>query len=229
MKPTFVYRFANWFSRKFMLPFYGTLEVKGAANVPLTGPLIVASNHLNDGDPGILAWGIPRRLIFMTKVELFKFPVLKQFLEAYGAFPVRRGEADLAALRSASEVLKGEGALVIYPEGTRSGLAARMRKAHSGTGLIALRSGVPVLPVAITGSQHMAMPKMFAKPFRHWRITLTIGEPFVLPKPERLNGEAAEAATEAIMAKIAALLPESYRGYYGRSENAESAPLAGDI
>jgi 1-acyl-sn-glycerol-3-phosphate acyltransferase len=211
------------------LPFYATLEVKGIENVPPSGPVVVVANHLNDTDPGILAWSLPRHLFFMTKVELFKIPVLKQFLQAYGAFPVRRGEADLGALRTASEILKRGDALVIYPEGTRSGAAARMRKAQAGTALVAMRGDYPILPCAITGSLYMALPFMFVKPFRRWRITLTIGEPFVLPKPERLNAEAAEAGTQVIMEKIAALLPESYRGYYGSSESAgASAPLAGD-
>ncbi len=215
-----VYRLANWVGRQFLLKPYGTVEIHGSENVPLNGPLIVVSNHLNDGDPGILAWGIPRKLVFMTKAELFKIPLLKQFLEAYGAFPVRRGEADIAALRTAKEVLAKDLTLVIFPEGRRSGAEATMRQAHPGTALIALRAGVPVLPCAITGSQHMLMPMMFLKPFRRWRIILTIGEPFVLPKPERLNGAAAQEGTEIIMRKIASLLPPDYRGYYG------STPLA---
>jgi 1-acyl-sn-glycerol-3-phosphate acyltransferase len=229
MKAPLTYRLSNWLTRYCVLPFYARLEVRGVENVPHDGPLVVVANHLNDADPGILSWGLPRRLIFMTKVELFKFPVLKQFLEAYGAFPVRRGEGDLGALRAASEILKEGGALVIYPEGTRSGAAARMRQAHPGTALVAMRGDYPILPCAITGSQHMAMPFMFLKPFRNWRITLTIGEPFVLPKPERLNSEAAAAGTQVIMEKVAGLLPESYRGYYGSSGNAEQqAPLAGE-
>ncbi len=231
MKPSLIYRLAKWVTRYLMLPLYGSIEVKGAENIPSSGPLVVAANHLNDADPGVLTWSIPRGLVFMTKAELFKVPGLKQFLEAFGAFPVRRGEADLGALRAASEILKRGDALVIFPEGTRSGGSARMRKAHSGTALIALRGNYPILPCAITGSQHMGMPLMFLKPFRRWRITLTIGEPFVLPKPERLNGEAAAAGTQVIMEKIASLLPESYRGYYGSSEHPEESepPLAGEL
>lgn len=226
-----VYRLANSLTRRFVLPFYATLEVRGVENVPPDGPLVVAVNHLNDGDPGILGWSIPRKLVFMTKAELFKVPVLKQFLEAYGAFPVRRGEADLGALRAAGEVLKAGDALVIFPEGKRSGEPARMGKAQAGTALVALRSDVPVLPCAIIGSQHMAMPKMFLKPFQRWHITVTIGEPFVLPKPARLNAEAAAEGTQVIMEKIAALLPEGYRGYYGSKPAAEDPkpPLAGDV
>lgn len=226
-----VYRFANWFTRRFVLPFYARYRVTGLGNVPVDGPLIIVSNHLNDADPGVLAWPMPRRLVFMTKAELFKIPGLKQFLLAYGAFPVRRGEADLGAMRTANEVLKRGEALVIFPEGTRSGKKAALRRAHPGTAIIAQRAGVPILPVAITGSQHMGMPLMFLKPFRLWDITLTIGEPFTLPKPDRLNAEAAQAGTDLIMAKIAALLPEQYRGYYGRERQADPAtqPQTGEL
>jgi 1-acyl-sn-glycerol-3-phosphate acyltransferase len=218
-------------TRHILLPPYASMEARGLENVPMTGPVVVASNHLNDTDPGVLVWNFGRPLTFMTKSELFKIPLLKQFLVAFGAFPVRRGEADLGALRAASEVLKLGGALVIFPEGTRSGARAALKEAMPGVALIALRGDYPVLPCAITGSQHMSLPFMFFKPFRRWHITLTVGESFVLPKPERLNAEAAAAGTREIMARIAALLPESYRGYYGSSgEGARepAPPLAGD-
>lgn len=225
-----VYRIANWVSRWILLPPYASYEVRGREHVPLTGPLVVASNHLNDADPGILAWGIPRQLVFMTKAELFKIPVLKQFLLAYGAFPVRRGEADISALRTAKEILDKDLALVIYPEGTRSATKAELRQAHPGAAIVAQRSGVAVLPCAITGSQHMALPFMFVRPFRRWKVTLTIGEPFLLPKPDRLNGAAAQEGTQIIMERIAALLPEEYRGYYRNQTLSKLAipPQAGD-
>jgi len=208
------------------MPVYATIDVRGVENVPRKGPLLVASNHLNDVDPGVLATRIPRRLVFMTKVELFKVPVLKQFLVAYGAFPVRRGEADLSALRRSNETLKAGLALVVFPEGTRAGLRASLGQAWPGAGLIALRNDVPVLPCAITGSQDMAIPRMFLRVFQRRHITLTIGEPFRLERVARVNAESAAAATDAIMRRIAALLPESYRGYYGEVAAAEAAPPA---
>jgi 1-acyl-sn-glycerol-3-phosphate acyltransferase len=149
----------------------------------------------------------------MTKVELFKIPGLAQFLRAFGAFPVRRGEADLGALRVASAVLKDGGALCIFPEGTREGPSEVLAKAHPGAALLALRHDVLVLPVAIRGSGKLGLPKMFLHLGRT-PVTLTIGEPFRLEKPARLNGEAVEAGTQQIMERIAALLPEGHRGYY---------------
>jgi 1-acyl-sn-glycerol-3-phosphate acyltransferase len=128
---------------------------------------------------------------------------------------VRRNEADLVALRRANEALKQGLAVCIFPEGRRSGSAARLGEAWPGAALIALRADATILPVAITGSQRLGMPLMFLRFYRQDRVTLTIGAPFRLPKPARINAEAAQAGTQLIMERIAALLPPSYRGYYG--------------
>jgi len=200
----------------------------GRENIPLTGPLIVASNHLNDADPCIFGFFFPRMLRTLAKQELFKYHGLRQFLQAYGAIPVRRGEADIAALRVANEVLAAGGVLCIFPEGTSSRDRARMKEAFPGAGLIALRTGIPILPMAITGSQRLGLPQMFLRlPFPRQHVTITYGEPFMLERPARINGEAAKAATQEIMGRIAALLPPEYRGYYGStpaSDVAQTAP-----
>jgi 1-acyl-sn-glycerol-3-phosphate acyltransferase len=218
------YWLSTYLVRFFLLPIYAHEKVTGLENVPRDGPLIVASNHLNDTDPGVLATRIPRRLVFMTKDELFHVPGLAQFLTLYGAFPVRRHEADLGALRRANETLRRGLALVLFPEGTRAGTRASLGQAWPGTALIALRNNVPILPVAITGSQDLALPRMFLRPFRVRHVTLTIGKPFILEQPPRLNAAAAEAGTALIMAKIAALLPPEYRGYYGNDAPPDTKP-----
>ncbi|HWC30496.1 MAG TPA: lysophospholipid acyltransferase family protein [Dehalococcoidia bacterium] len=219
----FVYHAANRLTQYVLLPPYGSLRVIGLENLPLTGPIIIASNHLNDADPGGLSTRIPRRLVFMTKVELFRVPLLGQFLRAYGAFPVRRHQADLSALRQANDTLKRGLALVIFPEGTRSGRTIGLKEAWPGAGLIALRNDAPIVPVAITGSQRLELPWMFLHPFPRARITLTIGQPFRLPKPERINAASAQAGSHLIMKRIAALLPPEYRGYYGEERQVASS------
>ena len=210
----FVYHFATKLTKYFLLPIYARVQVHGIENMPSTGPIIIASNHLNDVDPGILCTRIDRVLVFMTKAELFKIPLLAQFLRAFGAFPVRRGEADLGSLRLASAALAEGKALVIFPEGTREGPPEVLAKAHPGAALLALRQDVPVVPVAIQGSGVFEVPKMFLRLDRRVRVTLTIGEPFVLEKPARINAEAVEEGTSRIMESIAALLPEGRRGHY---------------
>ena len=169
-----VYRIANFITRRLLMPLYGSYSVSGAENVPLKGPLVVASNHLNDADPGALAWGIPRPLRFMAKVELFRIPGLRQFLLAYGAFPVRRGEADLSALRTAGEVVKAGQALVIFPEGTRSRTGDLLPFKAMPFGL-AIAAGVPVVPVYVHNTFEI-LPKG-AWRLRRLPIRVRIGDP----------------------------------------------------
>jgi 1-acyl-sn-glycerol-3-phosphate acyltransferase len=220
-----VYWIANRVCRWALLAPYASVTQYGRENIPLTGPLIIASNHLADADPCIYGFFFPRLVRTLAKQELLRVPVIKHFLQAYGAIPVRRGEADLKALRAAQDALDAGYALCIFPEGTASEGNAAMIEAWPGAGLIALRSGVPVLPVAITGSQRLGLPMMFLRPFPRQHVTITYGVPFVPDKPERVNSEAAKVATRQIMERIAALLPPEYRGYYG-DKPAADAPSA---
>ncbi len=221
----FVYNAATIVTKYLLLPIYARITVVGLENLPMTGPLIIASNHLNDTDPGILCTRIRRPIVFMAKIELFRVPGLGQFLRAFGAFPVKRGEADLSALRNANLALEKGMAVCIFPEGTREGPAEQLAEAWPGAALIAQRANATILPVAIHGSGRLGLPKMFLYPFRKARITLTIGKPFVLAKPVRLNAEAAQDGTREIMERIAALLPEANRGYYGYvNSDANAAP-----
>ena len=192
-------------------------EVVGKEHLPLEGPLILASNHLNNADPPAVALAVPRLPTFMAKREMTTWPILGPAFRAFGAFPVRRGEADLSALRAASEVVQSGAMLVMFPEGTRSRTGG-LSRGHPGTGLIALRTGAPVLPVAVTGTEHVRWPWIFLKPLSMRHVKVTIGEPFRLPPVERINSEAATEATATIMRHIAALLPPQYRGVYADAE-----------
>ena len=188
---------------------FGRYEVVGKERVPGSGPLIVVSNHLNIADPPLLGAAIPRRLRFMAKQELFhsRFGV---FLRWFGAFPVRRFEADLAALRQAQGILKEGGVLGMFPEGHRS-RDGGMGPPHPGTALIALRSGAPLLPVGITGTEAVRSPAvLLKKPC----IRVVIGEPYTLPSTRRVSAEQVQAGTDEIMRRIAVLLPAQYRGVY---------------
>jgi 1-acyl-sn-glycerol-3-phosphate acyltransferase len=221
-----VYWISNRVCRWALLAPYASVKQFGRENIPLTGPLIIASNHLNDADPCIYGFFFPRMIRTLAKQELFRYPGLRHFLQGYGAIPVRRGEADLAALRTANEMLEQGYAVCVFPEGTASKSKAQLIEGHPGVGLIALRTGVPVLPIAITGSQRLGLPKMFFRlPWPRQHVTITYGKPFVLEKPARINGEAAKQATQEIMERIAALLPPEYRGYYG-SVPIDGAPTA---
>ncbi len=196
------------------------VEVVGRGNVPPEGPIIIASNHLNNADPPIIAAALPRRAVFMAKREMFGWPVVSWLFRAFGAFPVRRGEADRAAMRHALLQLQNGMALMMFPEGTRS-RDARMHRGHPGTALLALKAGAPIVPVGIYGTEDIKWPWLFFKPKAIKHVKITIGEPFQLPEVDRVNTRIAEEYTDLIMRRIAGLLPERFRGEY-----AEGAPPA---
>ncbi len=189
-------------------------RVTGVRNVPRSGPLIVVSNHLHNLDPLVVAVAIPRPVHFMAKVELFRVPVLGPLIRFVGAFPIERGQADRKAIRQAEETLAQGIALGIFPEGTRS-VTAAMSKPLAGGALIALRSGAPILPVAVTGTEHLPFNGGKA-PKRRFRraVRVTIGEPFTVARTVVGQRVTSEAATDLMMRRVADLLPEGYRGIY---------------
>jgi 1-acyl-sn-glycerol-3-phosphate acyltransferase len=201
-------------------------EVVGRERVPPEGPLICASNHINNADPPMIAIAVPRHPTYMAKKEMIAWPVLGPAFRIFGAFPVRRGEADLSALRAATEIVEQGNMLVMFPEGTRSRTGG-LGRGHPGTAIIALRTDAPVLPVAITGTESIRWPWIFLKPLAVRHVRVVIGEPFRLPPVERVTSEAAAEATGTIMRRIAALLPPEYRGVYADvASEAGQAPAA---
>lgn len=186
------------------------LRYRGLDNVPQSGPFIIASNHLSWTDIPLIPLHLKRKVVYMAKEEYFKSKLawLVRFL---GAFPVKRGEADRQALRAGDEQLKQGNILVIFPEGTRS-RQRMMAKGHPGLGMVALRSGVPVVPVAVWGTENV-LKKVGA------RATICFGEPLLLtPKGSKITREDINNATETVMQTIAAMLPPEYRGEYGEKE-----------
>ncbi|MFH1560196.1 MAG: lysophospholipid acyltransferase family protein [Chloroflexota bacterium] len=198
------------------LHIFGDWKVEGREYVPPKGPLIIVSNHQSNMDPPILAVSIPRRINFMAKRGLFHNPVASLFLKAYGAFPLNQSGNDLAAIQRSLKMLSRGAALVIFPEGTRS--PGAIRKAIPGIAMIALRSGAPILPVGITGTESIGPPWQIAIPRGEFKVR--IGQPFSVPPMEGkvIRGQL-EVITTMIMERVAALLPESYRGVYALKEN----------
>ncbi len=187
-------------------------QVVGGGNVPKTGPLIVVSNHLSRADPPIISAGIPRRIVFMAKEELFRSPLMALVMKGFGAFPVRKQGADRDALRQAQEVLEKGLALGVFPEGTRSKTAV-LQPGMLGAAFIALRTGAPVLPVGICGTEGLRGAGFL----RHPAITINIGEPFtVAPAQGRVTRQALQDLTAFMMGRIAQLLPPRYQGVYDK-------------
>jgi len=191
-------------------------RVRGKGNVPSQGPLLIIANHLNLADPPLLWVSLNRKVVFMAKEELFRHPFPGYFIRGFGAFPVRRGQMAREALRQASQALARGQALVMFPEGVRSH-GSRLRRAFPGSALIALRSGAPILPVGITGTEKI---KGVAWLLRRPQITVNIGHPFHLTAASHklTKAELAEL-TSNIMGHIAELLPPEYRGHYAGQGN----------
>ncbi len=191
MKPWF-YAFAKGLMRAFFLLFY-PLTAFGAENLPGSGAAILCGNHLSLLDPLAAGVTVRRPIRFMGKVELFRVPVLRWIIRSLGAFSVNRGNADMAAVRTALSVLKEGEVLGIFPQGGRDLTGSRAME--TGVALIALKSGAPVVPMRIL--------KPF-KPFR--RNTLVIGAPVDLSAYSLRGGsEALRGATEAIERAVTAL------------------------
>ena len=187
-------------------------EVEGRENVPRTGPLIVVANHLTYIDPPLLGASVPRKIHFMAKEELFDSFRWRVIVEAYGAFPVRRGHWNREALRRAAGALDNGWALGLFPEGKRS-LDHCLQDPLPGASLLAARTGALILPVGISGAERVnGLGFILERP----RITVKIGPPFELPPDEEERTRVRLARySDCIMEHIAELLPESYRGHYG--------------
>jgi 1-acyl-sn-glycerol-3-phosphate acyltransferase len=173
------------------------LRARGTENLP-DGGFVLAANHTSNFDPWPL--GIPlfphRQLRFMAKSELFN-PILKPILVGGGAFPVRRGQADVEAIDHAVDLVRDGEVVVMFPEGTRRKKGLRKKhepRAHTGAARIALASGAPLVPAAIKGTDRLS---------RLAPLRVAYGRPIPLEDlREQEIGPAAREATERLMAEI---------------------------
>ncbi|MGE5140432.1 MAG: lysophospholipid acyltransferase family protein [Rudaea sp.] len=196
-------------------PILLKLDVEGMENVPQTGPVIAAFNHTSFLDSVLLAAYLRWDVLPMAKVELFKLPTGLIFY-GYGAFPIRRGEGDLSALRRALGVLKENHVMLISPEGTRTKSGA-MEPAREGAALIAIKSGAPILPIGIWGGKQLAtnMSKL-----RRTKVGIRIGDPLtVVAAPAKPNRHVLRQVTDELMYYLARLVPAEYRGVYADAES----------
>jgi 1-acyl-sn-glycerol-3-phosphate acyltransferase len=158
-------------------------SVEGQENIPIDGAFVLAPVHRSFLDFALVAVVTPRRMRYMGKAELWKYPVGGRFLEALGAFPVHRGGADREALRRAVEVVEGGEPLVLFPEGTRRS-GPVIEHLFEGAAFVAARTAVPVVPVGIGGSER-AMQKGRRLP-RPVKVHIVVGAP--IPPPAATEG-----------------------------------------
>lgn len=179
------------------------LEVRGTDHVPMTGPVLIVSNHVSLLDPPVVGGASPRTLCFMAKAELFEIPLFGRLIRALNARPVRREGGDARALKAALRVLEEGQALLVFPEGTR-GQEGVVREGKPGAGMLAVASGAAVVPAYVSGSGR-ALPRGRFLP-RPAKVRVTFGPP-VSFKAEAVGGrkERYREATEEMMRAIATL------------------------
>jgi 1-acyl-sn-glycerol-3-phosphate acyltransferase len=180
--------------------------------VPANGPLIVVTNHIGSLEVPLMFVHLqPRKMIGLAKIETWDKKFMGWLFDLWEAIPVRRGEADLDAIRACLDVLKAGNILAIAPEGTRS-YHGRLLRGQPGMVMIALRSGAPLLPIAHWGGEDFGanLKKLKRTPF-HVRV----GRQFTLDmNGERVTSEIRQEIADEIMCQIAALMPEEYHGEY---------------
>ena len=177
------------------------LHIAGAEHVPREGAAILTPNHKSFLDAFFLSLASPRPLRFMAKVEIFKGPLGWLFLRL-GAFPVRRGETDTEAMETARAVLEAGDLLVLFPEGTRVDEPDALGSPHHGAGRLAIETGAPLIPTAISGTSHVWFGPI-PKP-RHVRVAIL--EPVEAPS---VPSEAPDV-TELIDQRVWPAVQEEY-------------------
>ncbi|KEO83664.1 lysophospholipid acyltransferase family protein [Tumebacillus flagellatus] len=164
-----LYRLFRSFFRG-LLTLTNRYESIGQENIPKSGGVMLCSNHISNWDPILLGCGMERQVHFMAKAELFKIPVVKNLITAWGAFPVNRGAGDRQSLRTALKVLEDGKCMGLFPEGHRS-KTGELGEGQTGVAFFAMRSDCAVVPIAIVGSY-----KLFRK------IRIVYGKPLDLSK-----------------------------------------------
>jgi 1-acyl-sn-glycerol-3-phosphate acyltransferase len=183
--------------------------VTGTQHVPTSGPFVIAPVHRSNVDFAFAIYVTRRKTFFMAKDSLWDPPLLGGFIASMGAFPVHRGAADRAALESAEAVLRAGEPLVVFPEGTRKE-GPTIGELHEGAAFLAARTGAPIVPVGIAGSDR-AMPKG-AKVPRPAKVEIVIGPRVDAPKPEagaRVPRRLVTATTAALRTALQAAYDEA--------------------
>ena len=188
--------------------------VTGREHVPPDGACILIANHVHLADPLLLMLAFPRHITFMAKEELFRHPIVGQVLRDAGSFPVSRTgtlQQKRDVMRLAEDLLSRGHVLALFPEGQRSP-AGVLLEGKPGAAILALRTGAPLVPVAIKGTDQITGAWWWTK---RPKVTVTIGAPFHLSSTGgRVARSEAARLTDELMRRVALLLPPERRGVY---------------
>jgi 1-acyl-sn-glycerol-3-phosphate acyltransferase len=185
--------------------------IRGMENFPKRGPALIVINHLGDADAVLVGAAIPTTIDGMGKIELNDDWLVGPIFRAYGVIWVHRGRPDRRALRAALDGLAQGRMVVLAPEGRQS-LIGGLEDGNEGAAFLAMKSGAPIVPIAMTGTENENIYRHLKK-WKRSDVTLTVGKPFFL-REQADRQEMLREGTRQIMESLASLLPESYRGNY---------------
>lgn len=186
-------------------------KVYGVENFPKRGPALIVINHLGDADAILLAASVPYAIDGMGKIELIDDQRASLILRAYGVIWVHRGRPERRALRAALDGLAEGRMIVLAPEGRQSVIGG-LEEGNEGAAFLAMKSGAPIVPIAMTGTENENVYGHIKK-WKRAEVTLTVGKPFYLQEQANRQ-EMLREGTRQIMESLASLLPESYKGNY---------------
>lgn len=187
-------------------------QVLGEERFPADPPYILATNHLSIFDAPLLMTICPHPVRPFVAAKHKRNPLYGTIVRPANPIWVRRGEVDRGALREALNALKNGHVLGVAPEGTRARGPYALQKAKTGAAYLATRTDALIVPIGLAGPERIKdnLPRL-----RRTGVRIEVGKPFRLPESGRVRGEKLDEYTDMIMQRIAAVLPEAYRGVYG--------------
>lgn len=207
--------FLRWLIR-LVINLIARVEIRGFENIPKEGGFVIATNHLGRLDVALSFYTLEGDFIFIIAEKYEHHWLFGPFGRAISGIWLDRFNADVPAIRKVLARMKAGGILVIAPEGTRS-KSESMAEGKPGVAYLALKAGLPIVPVGLTGTEDRLVVERL-KHFKKSEIKIVVGAPFNLPPIPRENRDAVlKQYTDEIMCRIAALLPEKYRGVYAEN------------
>jgi 1-acyl-sn-glycerol-3-phosphate acyltransferase len=185
-----------------ILNIFSRWKVEGLEQIPPDGPVILVCNHVSYWDPVLVGCAMPRKVRFMAKAELFSIPVFGKILKLLGAFPIKRGQSDRTALRTALRLLKENEVIGVFPEGTRS-KTGKLIPFKSGVNMLAYKAQCPILPMAVINSRKVLIG---------WRypVRVVFGTPVnLISYDKRPSGEVLEELNEKIRQAVQDILDKN--------------------